>query len=409
MDDQPSRSPRRVSAHTWWICGFLFVGTALNYLDRQVLALTADKIIADFHLTKESLGGIIGAFRYAYGIGQLFGGFLVDAYGPRFVYPAAGCIWSSAGLLMGLASTAGLLVGFNIILGAGEAFNFPCALKATRDLLRPEERPLAVGIFNSGAPIGALLAPIIVTVLVTFYSWRVAFVATGALGFFWVGGWLWYTRGSADRLRGTPLVLSDSLRVAGRILSTSGFWMLAASAIIINSVNYYLADWVPLYLKTSRGFSFAAGNVLSTVVSVGSSAGSILVGLGVRKLVGWGINVSAAKKWSLLLCCVFMGSAIAAGLTPYRYWAVACLALTAVGMAGFMVIYMTLVQDLDPAHVGVTSGLLGGLGNLVYGYFSPYIGKLADLHKTFLLFMLIGVMPWLAFLAIVRAIKEEDS
>jgi hypothetical protein len=70
---------------------------------------------------------------------------------------------------------------------------------------------------------------------------------------------------------------------------------------------------------------------------------------------------------------------------------------------------MTLVQDLDPAHVGVTSGLLGGLGNLVYGYFSPYIGKLADLHKTFLLFMLIGVMPWLAFLAIVRAIKEEDS
>ena len=385
------------------------MGTALNYLDRQVLALTADKIIADFHLTKESLGGIISAFRYAYGIGQLFGGFLVDAYGPRFVYPAAGCIWSSAGLLMGLASTAGLLVGFNIILGAGEAFNFPCALKATRDLLRPEERPLAVGIFNSGAPIGALLAPIIVTVLVTFYSWRVAFVATGALGFFWVGGWLWYTRGSADRLRGTPLVLSDSLRVAGRILSTSGFWMLAASAIIINSVNYYLADWVPLYLKTSRGFSFAAGNVLSTVVSVGSSAGSILVGLGVRKLVGWGINVSAAKKWSLLLCCVFMGSAIAAGLTPYRYWAVACLALTAVGMAGFMVIYMTLVQDLDPAHVGVTSGLLGGLGNLVYGYFSPYIGKLADLHKTFLLFMLIGVMPWLAFLAIVRAIKEEDS
>ncbi len=385
----------------------LFVGTLLNYLDRQVMALTADKIIADFHLSKEDLGGIIAAFRYGYGIANLIGGFLIDAYGPRFVYPAAGAFWSLSGMMMGFASTAGLLMGFNAMLGAGEAFNFPCALKATAALVPPEERPLANGIFNSGAPVGALLAPIIITVLTVYYSWRAAFVVTGLLGLGWVAAWLLYTRGSGERLAGTGFDLSDALRVAGHIVSLPGFWVLAVSAIIINSVNYYLADWVPLYLKTTRGFSFARGNVLSIAVYVGTWLGYVLVGLLVRRLVGWGVAISAAKKWALCVSCLFLGSAVAAGLTPYRYVAVGCLALTGMGMAGFMVIYLTLAQDLDPAHVGATSGLLGGLGNLVYGYLSPYIGRLADMKESFLTLTLIGCLPWLAFLVIFWGMKDK--
>jgi ACS family hexuronate transporter-like MFS transporter len=387
----------------------LFVGTLLNYLDRQVMALTADKIIADFHLTKEDLGGIIAAFRYSYGIGHLVGGFLIDAYGPRFVYPSAGALWSLGGMLMGFATTAGLLRGFNATLGAGEAFNFPCGLKATAALVPPEERTLANGIFNSGAPIGALVAPIIITVLTVYYSWRAAFVVTGALGFVWVAAWLLYTRGSGEKLTGTGFVFSNALRVAGHVISLPGFWVLAVSAIIINSVNYYLADWVPLYLKTTRGFSFARGNVLSIAVYAGTWLGYILAGLLVRKLIGWGAAISAAKKWTLGVSCVLLGAAVAAGLTPNRYVAVGCLALTGMGMAGFMVIYLTLAQDLDPAHVGVTSGLLGGLGNLVYGYLSPYIGRLADLKQSFLTLSLIGCLPWLAFLAIYLGIKDKKS
>jgi ACS family hexuronate transporter-like MFS transporter len=381
----------------------------LTYHDRQALALTADKIIADFHLTKEGFGGVIAAFRYSYGIVQIAGGFLVDAHGPRIVYPAAGGIWSLGGMLIGLATTVTMLSGFRLILGAGEAFNWPCALKVTRSLLPPKDRPLANGIFNSGAAVGALIAPVIVTLLAVYFSWRAAFVVTGTLGGLWVVGWLWYTRESASQLRGVPLQIGAALRVMARLLGMRGFWALTVSAIIINSVNYYLADWIPLYLKTSRGFSFAAGNALSTVVYAGSSIGNILVGLVVRKLVARGLAVSVAKKWSLFGSCVLMGSAVAAGSASNRYAAVGCLALTAVGVAGFLVIYLTLVQDLDPAYVGISSGLLGGFGNLAYGYFSPYIGRLADLQRTSLTLTLIGFLPWLAFLAIFPAIKEQQS
>ena len=88
------------------------------------------------------------------------------------------------------------------------------------------------------------------------------------------------------------------------------------------------------------------------------------------------------------------------GLTQYRYMAVILLALTGMGVAGFLVIYLTLVQDLERAYVGVSSGLLGGMGNLVYGYVSPYLGLLADRNRSYLILVLAGVLPWFAFLAI---------
>jgi ACS family hexuronate transporter-like MFS transporter len=397
----------QVSAGTWWICILLFLATAIIYLDRQVMALTAEKIIAEFGLNKEGFGRVIAAFRYSYGIFQIFGGFLVDAHGPVIVFPAASGLWAISGLLTGLAATVGMLTGFRFMLGIGEAFNWPCALKVTNELLPAKDRPLANGIFNAGAPVGALVAPIIVTVITVYFSWRAAFVATGAIGAIWVVVWIWCTRNESSRLKGSPLPFKRKIQIMIRILNMRGFWMLAVSAIVINGVNYYLADWVPLYLKTSRGFSFAVGNILTIVIYAGTSAGNILAGLWVRKLVASGVSVANAKMWTLFLSCVLMVAAPAAGLTPSRILAVFFLALTGVGVAGFLVIYLALAQDLNPSYVGVTTGLLGGLGNLAYGYVSPYIGLLADLHKTFLTLTLIGVLPWLPFSAIFFGMRKE--
>src|SRR6185312_10535937 len=125
--------------------------TSIVYLDRQVLALTAVKIIDDFGLTNEQFGQIVAAFRYSYGLMQIFGGFLVDSYGPRLIFPLASGVWSLAGLLTGLAMTASMFTGLRFLLGAGEAFNWPCSLKVTNSLFSPKDRPLANGIFNSGA------------------------------------------------------------------------------------------------------------------------------------------------------------------------------------------------------------------------------------------------------------------
>jgi len=394
------KHPDRPPAKTWWICFLLFLATAIVYLDRQVLALTAPKIIATFHLTNEQFGQIVAAFRYSYGVVQIFGGFLVDACGPRIVFPVASGVWSIVGILTGLATTVGMLTGLRFLLGVGEAFNWPCSLKTTNMLLRPEDRPLANGIFNSGAAMGALIAPVVITVITVYWSWRAAFVVTGAVGGLWVLAWLWVTKQEADALKGTPFPVRNVANVVKRLLLMPDFWILAVSALVINGINYYLADWIPLYLETVRGFSFAHGNALSIVVYAGSFTGNILIGLFVRVLVKFGSSTHAAKQWALFAACLLMLLAAPAGLTSYRYIAVLCLSLTGIGVGAFLVIYLTLVQDLEPEFVGVSSGLLGGMSNVAYGFVSRQIGALADRHHENLIFLLMAILPWFAFGAI---------
>lgn len=378
----------------------LFLATAIVYLDRQVLALTAPKIIETFHLTSEQFGKIVAAFRYSYGAVQIVGGFLVDGCGPRIVFPVASGVWSIVGILTGLASSVGMLTGLRFLLGAGEAFNWPCSLKTTNMLLQPEERPLANGIFNSGAAMGALVAPVIITAIAVYWSWRAAFVVTGAAGGLWIFVWLWVTRREAENLKGTPFPARGVAWVIRRLLLMPDFWILAISALVINGINYYLADWIPLYLETVRGFSFSHGNALSIVVYAGSFTGNLCIGLFVRMLVKLGKSAEAAKQWALCTACLLICLAAPAGLTSHRYLAVMCLSLTAAGVGAFLVIYLTLVQDLEPGYVGVSSGLLGGMSNIAYGFISPQIGALADRHHDTLIFLLIAFLPWLAFGAI---------
>jgi MFS family permease len=127
-------APEYVPPKAWWLCGLLFLATVLNYVDRQVLALTAEKVIAEFSLTKEAFGEVISAFRYSYGAVQIAGGWLVDRYGPRVVYPLAVGLWSLAGILTASATSVRMLSGFRFLLGVGEAFNWP---------RRPQSNPSA--------------------------------------------------------------------------------------------------------------------------------------------------------------------------------------------------------------------------------------------------------------------------
>ena len=197
-----TRSFARAAPGTWWICLLLLLATVLNYLDRQVLALTADRIIAEYGLTHEQFGELLAWFRYSYAGVQIGGGWLVDSLGPRLLYPAAVGLWSTAGVLTAFTGTVGGLSACRFLLGVGEAFNWPCALKVTQRLLPPEDRPLANGLFNSGTALGAMLAPIVVTILTLRFGWRSSFLFTGLLGIVWIFVWQIYTRTRASELGG---------------------------------------------------------------------------------------------------------------------------------------------------------------------------------------------------------------
>src|SRR6185436_3751843 len=157
------------------------------------------------------------------------------------------------------------------------------------------------------------------------------------------------------------------------------------------------------------GLSFAAGNALSVVVYGSLEVGNITVGLFVKRLVTLGFSVRSARNCALFVSCVLMSSGTIVGLISSTFGAILCLVFVAIGVASFLVIYHTLVQDLEPSYVGTSSGLLGGLGNMTYGYLSPHIGRLSDLNETASIFLLIGLLPWLAFFAISRGMKTHTD
>src|SRR6266567_5431017 len=190
----------------WTICAMLFVATTINYMDRQVLSIlrpfltgqvrviqpwihgwpTIDRTIT---VTEIQYGYIVWAFQIAYALGVIFAGRLVDRLGCKRGYPIVTGIWSLAAMSHALVTS---VFGFGVarfFLGLGESGNFPAAIKATAEWFPPKERSLATGIFNSGAGVGAILAPLTVPWVALHFGWRASFLVTGVFSLSWIIWW----------------------------------------------------------------------------------------------------------------------------------------------------------------------------------------------------------------------------
>jgi ACS family hexuronate transporter-like MFS transporter len=185
----------RAGRWAWGVCWLMFASTVLNYMDRQAIALVSTQIQDEFRINNETFGWVLATFYLTYALWQLPAGHLADRVDVRRLYPGAVLWWSLAGIASAFAPSLGLLIACRAVLGAGESFNWPCALKATGRVLPPADRGLGNGIFNSGAAVGAVLTPLIVPLLTVRFGWRAAFVGVGMLGFLWALAWLWIVRG----------------------------------------------------------------------------------------------------------------------------------------------------------------------------------------------------------------------
>jgi ACS family hexuronate transporter-like MFS transporter len=187
---------RPTNRWAWGICWLMFASTVLNYMDRQSMALVGPQIRDEFHLSNTEFGKVLMAFALTYAVFQLVAGYLVDRWNVRWAYAGAVAWWSLAGMAAAYSPSLAVLMLLRALLGVGESFNWPCALRVTGSILPPADRSLGNGIFNSGAAVGAVLTPLIVTLLTARYGWRTAFLVIGGLGFVWVVAWLALTGGA---------------------------------------------------------------------------------------------------------------------------------------------------------------------------------------------------------------------
>ena len=230
----------------------MFASTVLNYMDRQAIALVSPQIQAEFAINNETFGWVLAAFTLTYALLQVPAGLMADRLDVRRLYLGAVVWWSLAGIASAFAPTLAVLIACRALLGVGESFNWPCALKVTGRVLPAADRGLGNGIFNSGAAVGAVITPLIVPFVTVRYGWRTAFVAVGLLGFVWSAAWLLAVRGPvAGILAGEPapkpLLPSGT---SGRLQPRAwlAFSLLLVDAVAVGLIGYRQAGAVGCWL-----------------------------------------------------------------------------------------------------------------------------------------------------------------
>jgi ACS family hexuronate transporter-like MFS transporter len=362
------------------VCGLLFFATTINYVDRQVLGLLKPALEKEMGWREADYGWIVFAFQLAYALTMPFAGRLIDRVGTRLGYAAAVALWSAAAMGHALARSA---MGFGIArfaLGLSESANFPAAIRTVADWFPQRERALATGLFNSGANIGAILAPLAVPYLALNYGWRLAFIVTGAAGLGWVLLWWWFLGGT----RGQARMHSPDEDVAGPpvgvLLRNPATWAFILGKFLTDPAWWFYLFWLPGFLNRVYGLDLAHLGLPIIVVYQASTVGSIGGGWISAALVKRGWAPGRARDAAMLLCAVAVTSVMFIGTGRASMWmAVALVGVATAAHQGWSANLYTLASDLFPRNaVGSVVGL-GGLGGAVGGMLvSPLVGYWLD-------------------------------
>jgi ACS family hexuronate transporter-like MFS transporter len=384
MTTVPENLPPEVANHMggrrWLICGLLFFATTVNYMDRQVLALLKPTLQLQFGWTEVGYSNIVLAFQFAYGAGLLFIGKLIDKLGTRKGFSLAVLAWSAAAMAHAAAGSVFQFAVARVGLGLGEAGSFPASIKTVAEWFPKKERALATGLFNSGSNLGAIVPSLVVPWITLRYGWRMAFIATGALGFVWLLAWLvLYRRPDDDNAISAAelaYIKSDLDDVQNRqttfplrkLLTLRQAWAIAAGKFFTDPIWWVYLFWMPDFLNRNLGLNLAGTRLPLFVIYSGACVGSIGGGWLSGSLLKRGWTVNGSRKTALLLCALAVTPIMIAAHTKTAWLAVLVIAIAAGAHQGWSANIYTLASDMFPKDAvgsvvgfGTMAGSISGM------------------------------------------------
>jgi ACS family hexuronate transporter-like MFS transporter len=403
----------------WVICGLLFLAATVNYMDRQVISILKPMIVGWPGWSELQYGHVISYFQLAYAFSMLFAGALIDRIGIKKGFAIAIVFWSLASMGHAISGAVASFIVFRVLLGLGEAANFPASVKAVAEWFPKSQRALATGIFNSGTNIGAFVTPFAVAwILGTLHSWRYSFIFTGTLDFCWLVLWIIIYQRPEDH----PMLSKKELAfIRGEteekvektpwrsLFKFRQTWAFTIGKGITDPIWWVWLFWVPGFLHKKFGVDIKAmGLPLVTIysmASVGSIGGGWLSAFFMKH--GWSVNVS--RKVAMLLCALCVVPVIFAAFTPHLWTAVVLIGLACGAHQGWSANIYTLSSDMFPkravASVVGIGGAAGGLGGFVIA--NVVGGVLNKNAGNYLPIFIIAASMYLAALLIIHTMAPR--
>ena len=414
----------------WVMCAMLFFATTINYMDRQVLSLTwKDFISPEFDWNDDIYGTITAAFSFFYLVANIFAGKFVDFVGTKKGYFWSIVVWSigavmhafcgiftlqvigATGVMVATVSMYAFLV-CRCILAAGEAGNFPAAIKVTAEYFPKKDRAFATSIFNSGASVGALAAPMTIPILAKVTSWEMAFVIIGALGFIWAAVWIFvydkpsqskfvneaelnYMNSDEEEEKAADAADEKPMSYA-KALSFKQTWSFAFGKFMTDGVWWFFLFWAPAYFSDQYGYrsdssmGIALIFTLYAIVTVLSMFGGYLPKLFVEKK---GMNPYQGRMLAMFIFALFPVLALfAQPLGQYSaWWPAIIIGLVGAGHQAWSANIYSTVSDMFPkSAVATITGIgaaAGGLGSMLINKGSGMLFTYAEAEGEAFTFM----------------------
>jgi ACS family hexuronate transporter-like MFS transporter len=406
----------------------LFVATTINYMDRQVLSILkpalAGSVIhlqpllpgwptveSSIRLTDIQYGNILAAFQIAYALGVIFAGRLVDRMGCRAGYPIVTGLWSLAAMGHALVNS---VLGFSIarfLLGLGESGNFPAAIKATAEWFPPRERALATGIFNSGAGVGAILAPLAVPWVALHFGWRASFLITGLFSAIWIVWWSirYRTPQQAHPASAKPESPSESPQTVAwwHLLRYRQTWGFMIGKFLTDPVWWFFLFWLPQYFNSRFKLDLSHIGLPLVIVYVISMFGSVFGGWLPRGYSNLGMALRPARLAAMLTCACLVVPIVVAGSIQSIWLAIGLLSVAAAAHQGWSANIFTTSSDMFPSrHVGTVVSFGQVAGAVGGAIFQPVAGHILELTHSFVPLFLYSGFAYLLALLLLRILAR---
>ena len=418
----------------WIICSLLFFATTVNYLDRQVLSLTFKDFIAPvFGWSDNDYGTITAVFSIIYALCNLFAGKFIDKLGTKkgylwaiFIWSLGACLHAGCGVgtsalkaagfvsMMGITTSVWLFLACRAVLALGEAGNFPAAIKVTAEYFPKKDRAFATSIFNSGSSVGALAAPLSIPLIAKYCGWEMSFIIIGALGFVWMGFWMWlYKKPEANsRVNAAELayISSDDEKASAhssdvkaaaetakaaaepekRISYLKAFslrqtWALVLGRFLTDGVWWFFLFWTPGYLSDQFGYKSSDGMgmaLIFTLYAIVTFVSIYLCKIPTYMVDKRGMNPYEGRMIAMFIFACF--PLLALGAQPLgafsAWWPAILIGLACAGHQAWSANVYSVVGDMFPKS---TIGTLTGIAQFAAGCGSFLVNKCAGALFTY--------------------------